>query len=143
MRWLSTTRMRILSTLFQFARRHVVVIVILFVVASMVNTTLRILKRGDAVEEAKAKLAQVEAEKKRLAEELSRVNSAEFIEEQARDKLGLAKEGETVVVLPPDEVLRSLAPATEEDELFLEILPIWRRWVKLFLPELEKTLPRG
>lgn len=87
--------------------------------------------KPDALEEARQRLLQLEKEQAELLELKERVESEEFIEREAREKLGLAKEGEVVVVLPPEDVLRRLAPKIEEEES-PEKLPIWKRWVRMF-----------
>ncbi len=67
----------------------------------------------------------------KLSLQLSQVRSQEFIEQQARDKLNLAKPQETVVVVPPDLVSRvatysGVISGQKEEE------PNWKKWVKLF-----------
>ena len=52
----------------------------------------------------------------------------EFIEEQARNKLNLAKEGETIVILPPN--VEELVGWREENGP--EELPNWQKWRNLF-----------
>ena len=44
----------------------------------------------------------------------------------------MAKEGEIVVILPDEHILRKLAPDREIEE---EVLPDpnWKKWMKLFL----------
>ena len=49
---------------------------------------------------AEQKLASVQAEQEKLKNELEYRESNEFVEEEARNRLGLAKEGETIVILP-------------------------------------------
>jgi len=66
-----------------------------------------------------------------LEAELKKVQSDAFLEKQLRDKLGLAKEGETVVVLPDKEALKGLVPPLPEEENILP-KPIWQRWLDLF-----------
>lgn len=46
------------------------------------------------------KLSQVQGEQEKLKREFEYRQSDKFIEEEARNRLGLAKEGETVVILP-------------------------------------------
>ncbi len=71
-------------------------------------------------------------EQSELQKKLEYTQSQEFMEKQLRDKLGLAKEGEIVVVLPPPEVLRKFAPK-HEDEVVKLPDPNWKKWVDLFL----------
>lgn len=87
--------------------------------------------RGE-VEKEKQKLEKVEVENKRIQEEIAKAQSPEFIEKEVRDKLGLVREGETIVVLPDEETLKKLAPKMDIQEDYLPD-PIWKKWLKLFL----------
>lgn len=97
----------------------------------MGRTIHSLLGRDDIIEKAKKDLERETQEQKELLKLKEKVISEEFIEKQARDKLGLAKEGEVVVVLPDEETLKKLAPPDEE-EVFLEIAPPWKQWVRMF-----------
>ncbi len=93
-----------------------------------ITNTKESLKRIDR----KAKeAAELERKNDELRKTLEMVQGGEFIEKQIRDQLGLAKEGEIVLVLPEDDVLKSLVPKLPEEEEELPD-PIWRRWVQLF-----------
>jgi cell division protein FtsB len=83
------------------------------------------------IQAEKAKLAKIQSENNKLQEELAQAQSPDFIEKQVRNKLGLAKEGEAIVVLPDAEILRKLAPQmpVEVDSL---PDPNWVKWKKLF-----------
>jgi cell division protein FtsB len=100
---------------------------------------LSIFRNLSKLNKAKGKVAKVEQnieklirENKELEERLKEVQSTQFVEKEIRDKLGLAKEGEIVVVLPDEEILRKLAPKIEEEETELPD-PNWKKWIKLFL----------
>ena len=66
-----------------------------------------------------------------MEQRLAEVKGEEYIEKQLRDNLGLAKEGEIVVVLPDEEILRKIAPSVPEEEDILPD-PTWKKWLKLF-----------
>jgi len=83
------------------------------------------------IENAKIRAEALKAENQRLVEELRKVQSESFLEKEMRDKLGLAKEWEVVVVLPEPEVLRKLSPQIPEEEEVLP-LPPWQQWLNLF-----------
>lgn len=111
--------------------RYILFIGILFVIFSMGRVTLGLIGKGKTLDEAKDRVERLKKEQEDLLKTKEKIESDEFIEKEAREKLGLAKPGETVVVLPDQETLKKLAPKLEE-ETFPEELPIWRRWVEMF-----------
>ena len=83
------------------------------------------------IEEEKERIEVLEQEREELQEKLEFVQSEEYIEKQLRDNLGLAKEGEIVVILPAEEIVKKFAPRIdEEEEIPLEAN--WKMWMKLF-----------
>ena len=99
---------------------------------SLTKNILKINGSGQKITDAQTKVNMLQKENQRLKNELNQIQTPQFVEGQARDKLGLAKKGETVVVLPDDESLKLLAPKLEESQ---EKLPEsnWQKWLKLFL----------
>jgi len=92
---------------------------------------LRIRNVNDTIAEEEAVVADLWKENEELKKELQILGSEEYKERQLRDKLGLAKEGELIVVLPDDETLRKLAPKSLEEEDSLPD-PNWKKWMHLF-----------
>lgn len=109
----------------------VIVFVIVLLSLSLIGNIVRILGANQKLTEAKNKILAAEKEQKDLERKVAEAKSPEFIEREARDKLGLAKEGETVIVLPDAQTLKLLAPTHEKDETFLPD-PNWKKWMKLF-----------
>lgn len=110
-----------------------------FLLVFLVLLILSLFRNYQKVKDVDQQIRNKEAEVQKIREEgeelekrLALAQSDEFIEKQLRDKLGMAKEGEIVVILPPDDVLRKIAPKIVEEE---EILPDpnWKRWLKVFL----------
>lgn len=60
-----------------------------------------------------------------LKEKLSIVKTNKFVEEEAREKLGLGKTGEYQVIAPTP------APLNRE-KIEIDEKPNWQRWMKLF-----------
>lgn len=112
--------------------RYLLIVLALLFGLSLVRNVLRILEAGKRIGDAQARVDRLKDENEELERKLAQSQSEEFIEKQFRDKLGLSKEGETIVVLPDEETLRKIAPRpVEEDETLPD--PTWRKWLKLFL----------
>ncbi len=111
--------------------KYAVLIVSLFLIFSMSRSIWGILQKGKTLDEAHERVKTLEKEQAKLLEMQKVVDSEEFVEREARDKLGLAKPGEVVVILPSDDILRKFAPKFEEEE-FVQEQPIWKRWVGMF-----------
>lgn len=89
---------------------------------------LRLLKAGERIEQSQVQVEELEKEHSELKEMKEYYQSEEFIEEQARNKLNLAQEGETIVILPPN--VEELVGWKEEEKS--PEIPNWKRWLKLF-----------
>src|SRR3972149_10908182 len=111
--------------------RLIIVFVIILLSLSLVGSITRILNANEKVTVAKNKILAAQKEQKDLQKKVAEAKSPEFIEQEARNKLGLAKKGEIVVVLPDPQTLKLLAPPHEKEEEFLP-LPNWKKWMKLF-----------
>ena len=79
----------------------------------------------------KERVEKMRAENIKLEEQIAEANSSAYIEKQIRDKLGLAKNGEVVVILPDNEIVKSLAPLLVDVENSLPDSN-WVKWKKLF-----------
>ncbi len=106
-------------------------ILAIFLAISLVRNISRVTLANSRIAKARENLASLEKENSNLQAQLKIADSAQFQEKEARDKLGLAKEGEIVMVLPPDDVLRSLAPKRAREDPKLPD-PNWKQWLKLF-----------
>lgn len=102
----------------------------LFIV-SLIRNILRINQANKEILKAEERVDEAIAENNELNVKVEELRSPEFQEVQLRDKLDLAKEGEVVVVLPDEEILRKLAPKRIEEENILPD-PNWKRWMNLF-----------
>lgn len=79
-----------------------------------------------------ARVVKMQEDNARLASEVAQAQSQGFIEKQIRDKLGLVKTGEAIVVLPDEDTLRKLAPSLQIESDTLPD-PTWKKWLKLFI----------
>ena len=111
----------------------VVSVILLIILSSSLFRSIKTIKEGDLViEKTRIKVQKAEEENKKLATQLETIKSDEYIEKQFRDKLGLAKEGEILLVLPDNETLAKLAPTLPNEEE-ISLKPIWKKWMDLFI----------
>ena len=108
----------------------IILLIVLFLV-SFVRTAYKIFEARKAINLSKDKITSLKLESENLQKELQKTQSEAFIESQLRDKLGMAKEGEIIVVLPDSETLRKLVREGEKEEVMLSD-PNWKKWFKLF-----------
>ena len=107
-------------------------ILVVFLVFGAIGRNIR--KIGlirERIEQERMVVAKMEAENKKLQEKILATQDLNFLEREARNKLGFIKEGEVVVVLPDEEILKKLAPQAQiiENE---GLDPNWKQWLKLF-----------
>ena len=80
---------------------------------------------GGRIELSEQRLQKAQEENQKLKEELKYKQSDEFIEEEARNKLGMAREGEEIAILP------NSAKIGEEKNEEVKKLANWQKWTAL------------
>jgi len=104
---------------------------ILVLALSVFRSVSRSSQISTQIQIEKTKLAKIEADNQKLQDQLTLTQNPSFIEKEVRDKLGLGKAGEAIVVLPDAEILKKLAPKVQLEEDNLPD-PNWKKWEKLF-----------
>lgn len=110
----------------------VLLLVIVAFSLSLFKNITRVRRADQQLSQAQETLVNLKNEQQSLEKELQSIRSEPFLEKQARDKLGLAREGEIVLVLPEDDLLRSFSPRNNRQESDTLPDPHWRQWAKLF-----------
>ncbi len=105
-----------------------IILVVLLFTYNLLKQISDALKSGDRLSSAAEIVYKLEAKNRELKKKLTEINSAEFIEKQARNKLGLSKNGETIVIIP-EEKLKSILGASHSAEIRL---PNWLGWWRVF-----------
>ena len=82
--------------------------------------------RIDVVEEHRQALLKEEKRHLKLLSDLAEATSAAFVEKQAREKLGLAKPGDSIVLLQDE------APISSGSASDVQPKSNWERWWRLF-----------
>lgn len=110
----------------------VIIFISLLIAYNLFNQIFQALKSGERLSIAAETLYRLELENKKLKEKLEYIKSNEYIEEQARNKLGLGRKGETVVIIPNDK-LNQVLGASESAQKQVDSIPNWYGWLRLFL----------
>lgn len=107
-----------------------------FLVAALLVSTVKNVNRvigiREQVREEQERVEKMQADNAKLQTQIAEAQGSDFIEKQIRDKLGLSKEGEAIVVLPDESIVRSFAPTITTSEETLPD-PNWKKWLKLFM----------
>lgn len=93
----------------------------------------QLLHADERIKKAEEKLIKLKEENQKLQGKLDYYQKDEFLEEQIRNKLQMAKPGEVIVVLPEDLNQET----TEEAKISSKIketkeLANWQKWFRLF-----------
>ncbi len=123
--------MRYLKTKLKLISRISILLFTILLSISLLKSINNITSSNQKIQDAQNKLKELKKQNEELKIKVEGVQTQDFIEKQARDKLGLAKPGETVVVLPDPELLKKLAPERPSEETELPD-PNWKKWAKLF-----------
>lgn len=107
----------------------VLVAILLFSAFKNIGKVINIRRQ---VEEERTKVEKLEKENAILMTRIAESQESEYIEEQIRNRLGFVKGGETKVILPDEDVVRSFAPSLDMDTDFLPD-PNWVKWLHLFI----------
>ena len=107
-------------------------ILIVFLLVSTAKNLQKVAGIRSTVQAEKAKVEKMKEENAQLQAQIAQIQSPEFLEGQIRNKLGLVKPGEAIVVLPDADTLRKLAPQMPVEENTLPD-PNWKKWEKLFI----------
>jgi len=110
---------------------YLLIFIFLLMLVSLIRNVLRVVESNKRIGKAQDQVEKLKKENEELEEKLAVTRSEGYIEKQLRDKLGLAKEGEIVIVLPDEKILETLAPKLEEEEETLPD-PNWKKWLKMF-----------
>lgn len=104
------------------------VVILLFVIKDLLQSIYDIWQKKDFVTKAEKELGFQKQENQRLKSEFTYVQTPEFIEQEARNKLFMIKEGEQKILIPEEgEEAKNL-----QSDLKNKNIPNWRQWWELF-----------
>jgi len=100
-------------------------------IISLSRSVVDLWERRKIVKEEKERLVQVEKKHEDLTEKLNMVQTSAFVEKEARERLGMAKAGDTVIIMDTN----STFPKEREGILSTDPsgqIPNWKRWWQIF-----------
>lgn len=102
-----------------------IVVICLYLIMTSVRALVGLWQAGDKITVRERALVTLERENRSLLAEQAKASSSGFVEKMARDKLGLSKPGEEVIVVPEELV-------AERSVASVAAVPNWKKWVKLW-----------
>jgi len=103
----------------------VIIIVLLILIKNNITHILNFLSNGSTLGSLEKTLTVEEKKNRYLNERLKYVKTDKFIEEEAKEKLGMLKEGEFFVIAPTGAPL-------DRGEIKVDTTPNWKKWWELF-----------
>lgn len=103
------------------------VVIGVYVMVRTGNNIIRLYKAGGRVKEAQVEIDRLQAEKRVMEKRLAESQTEDYVERIAREKLGLGKPGEVVVIIDEDQKENS----KKQNEI--EKIKNWQLWRKLYL----------
>lgn len=108
---------------------YLVLILWLILIFRVGANVVRLVKAGNRVTEAKLELAEAKRKNEELKQNLALVQTPEFMERQAREKLGYGMPGEIEIIMPEQN---NAHPTSPQASLGAGE-PNWVQWRKLYL----------
>ena len=97
----------------------------LLLIKNNISGILRTVEDENTADNLRKKLATEEKRNQFLNERLFYVQTEDFVEEEAREKLGMSRPGEYTVIAPTSTPLG-------HEKIEIDNKPNWRRWLELF-----------
>ncbi len=106
----------------------IIIIISLFIINNLVHSIYTLYQKKNLVLDAKIEVEKQEKENLELKNKLSQARDPEFVEQEARNKLFLAKPGDEIIVVSKDdlEASSSVKPKMPDTR------PNWQKWWELF-----------
>ncbi len=103
----------------------IVIVFLLIVIKNMITSIFELQNNSQIVSRLKNEELEQKKREQFLNEQLYYVKSNEFVEKQARERLGMVKEGEYIVLAPPSSSDNNPTETKENT-------PNWKKWLEMF-----------
>lgn len=102
-----------------------IIVILLVIIKNIVGSIISLRQNSHIVTELQQQEESEKQKRQFLKQQLYYVNTPQFVESQAREKLGMVKPGEHVVLAPPTATSESLIISVDNS-------PNWKKWWNLF-----------
>src|SRR5437764_534929 len=106
----------------------VFIIISLVIINNLVHSIYNLWQKQQLVVSARRELEKEKDQNKRYRDTLTSVNTTQFVEQEARNKLFLAKPGEKIIVMPSEALEASQSGVTATPDVRAN----WEKWWSLF-----------
>lgn len=110
---------------------YIILILSLLFIISLLKNSWRLFHADERLKTARKKLVELKKENQTLQEKFQFYQSDQFIESQIRDKLQMAKPGETIIILPENLSRESSKSGSERNQTTDKELSNWQKWLKV------------
>ncbi|KKR03108.1 MAG: Septum formation initiator family protein [Microgenomates group bacterium GW2011_GWC1_39_12] len=99
---------------------------LLVTVFGLSQSIVKLVGRKGLLKAKQEELVQLQKEQENLQNKLKLAQTPEFIEKEAREKLNLAKIGETIILVEEGEI------QAQTNQKETTIIPNWKKWWQMF-----------
>lgn len=109
----------------------VIIIAAFFILHNLAQSLYTVWQKKDLILEAQHTLEREKKENREMKAKLAQAKGQDFVEEEARDKLFMAKPGEKILIIPTSAVegAKSSKPKPKD------MRPNWQKWQEVFFNE--------
>ena len=108
----------------------VFIIICIIIINGLVTSILNLWQKHELVDHSEQTLTNEREKNIELKKKLKTVSSALFVEEEARNKLFLVKQGEEIIVVAPTAYLQQSSSSASEKQI--DTRPYWKQWWETF-----------
>ncbi len=101
---------------------------LVILILGQIRTISGLSGKKSLVTNRQTELSKLKNEHEILRRKEEDTKTKEYVEREARNKLGMGKVGETIILLPDDDSSSSGKPTT----IIQDFRPIWQQWLELF-----------
>lgn len=105
------------------------ILLVLIIAYNLLKQIIDAVRSGDRLSSQAESVYKLEAKNRQLKKKLSDIQSPQFIEEEARNKLGMGKPGETVIIIPEETLKLMLESSSSAQPVRL---PNYIGWFRVF-----------